>query len=311
MLAAFPWGQLDKDRLKAGGFQRFSEHVCVDQHVGIGNHSDLSGSFDDSIDDFAGFRQKSWGYDHLVGVILDDYRHGLTPRHRPIVTDFTLLQVGLENGSMCIVMVSFDDQMRRGGDAALREMGRFFMRSDPVYDSLRRVTSKLAELNIPYAVVGGMALVAHGYDRTTRDVDILVTSAGLVDIHRNLDGLGYVRPFKDSKNLTDTESRVRIEFLITGQFPGDGKPKAVAFPDPLESSTEIDGIRYLSLERLIELKLASGMSNALRAKDIGDVIELIRILKLGEDFDGRLNPYVRAKFTELRAAIEASGDAEI
>ena len=52
-------------------------------------------------------------------------------------------------------------------------------------------------------------------------------------------GLGYIPPFTGSKNLRDTEHGVRIEFLIAGEFPGDGKPKPVAFPDPAEAGVEI------------------------------------------------------------------------
>ena len=72
----------------------------------------------------------------------------------------------------------------------------------------------------------------HGFRRFTEDVDILVTRDGLKAIHAHLEGLGYVPPFTGSKNLRDTEHGVRIEFLIAGEFPGDGKPKPVAFPGP-------------------------------------------------------------------------------
>jgi hypothetical protein len=200
---------------------------------------------------------------------------------------------------------SFDEIMRRGGDRAIMEAGRFFMRDDPVHATLRKITSKLAELGIAYAVVGGMALVAHGYDRTTTDVDILLTSDGLKQAHAALEGLGYVPPFAGSKNLRDTATGVRVEFLVTGQFPGDGKPKPVAFPDPATVAVEIDGIRYIGLPSLLELKLASGMSNITRAKDIGDVLELIRTLKLPRNTTGQLNPYVQPKFLELWDALAA------
>src|SRR6185437_10487559 len=155
----------------------------------------------------------------------------------------------------------------------LREASRFFMRQDKVFESLRRIAQRLSDLSIPYAVAGGMALVAHGYDRTTVDVDVLVDAEGLATIHRTVDGLGYVPPFAGSKNLRDVETGVRIEFLIAGQFPGDGKPKPVAFPDPSHAAIEIDGVRYLRLTNLIELKLASGMTNAGRLKDLADVQE--------------------------------------
>jgi len=172
------------------------------------------------------------------------------------------------------------------------------MSIDEVHKTLRAIASKLEALGIPYAVVGGMALVAHGYKRTTVDVDILVTREGNLRAREQLDGLGYIPPFAGSKNLRDTDTGVRIEFLISGDYPGDGKPKPVAFPDPADVAVKIDGIRYLRLETLIELKLASGMTNPLRAKDLGDVVELIRVLRPARSLGESLHESVRAKYYE-------------
>jgi hypothetical protein len=202
-------------------------------------------------------------------------------------------------------MVRFEEKMSRGGSAAVLEAGRFFMRKDPVNQALRRICRRLAELRIPYAVVGGMALVAHGYDRTTADVDILLTREGLAEAHESLVGLGYLPPFESSKHLRDTETGVRIEFLVAGDYPGDGKPKPVSFPDPSDAAVEIGGIRYLGLPQLVELKLASGMTNPGRLKDLADVQELIRCLRLPVEFAGQLHPYVQPKFRELWEAVQA------
>ncbi len=154
-----------------------------------------------------------------------------------------------------------------------------------------------------------MALVAHGYDRTTTDVDILLTVDGLKRVHEALEGLGYVPPFAGSKQLRDTATGVRIEFLVSGQYPGDGKPKPIAFPDPQDTATEILGIRYIGLPNLLELKLASGMTNAGRLKDLADVQELIRLLKLPRSTAERLDPYVREKFFELWDAVDGDTTA--
>jgi hypothetical protein len=207
-------------------------------------------------------------------------------------------------------MDAFEDVIRRGGEAALLELQRFFMGQDKVHQALHRIATKLAELNIPYAIAGGMALNAHGFRRATVDVDVLVTPEGLRKVHEALEGLGYVPPFAGSKNLRDVESSVRIEFLVTGQFPGDGKPKPVAFPDPAAVRQEIDGISFLNLPTLVELKLASGMTNAGRLKDLGDVQELIRTLGLKRDFAESLNEYVRGKYIELWDAVETSFDPD-
>ncbi len=177
------------------------------------------------------------------------------------------------------------------------------MQKDPVYESLRAITSRLRELNVPHAVMGGMALVAHGYRRTTEDVDILVTQEGLTAIHRSVVGLGYRPLFEGSKNIRDIQTGVRIEFLVTGQYPGDACPKPVAFPDPDNASVEIDGIRYLQLPTLIELKLASGMTNPGRLRDLADVQEIIRVLQLPDGFVDRLDPFVRDEFRKLACGI--------
>jgi len=200
---------------------------------------------------------------------------------------------------------AYEKLARAGGIEGLRRAGEFFMPDGSVERTLRNITTRLDELGISYAIVGGMALVSHGYERTTVDVDLLVTEIGLKKIHESLDGLGYVPPFPGSKYLRDAETGVRIEFLVAGQFPGDGKPKPVAFPDPASSFVEIDGIKVLAIEKLVELKLASGMTNPGRLKDLADVQELIRWAKLDEAFAHKLNEFVRAKFLELFHAVQA------
>jgi hypothetical protein len=182
---------------------------------------------------------------------------------------------------------------------ALSEGGRFFEGKSEAQLALRKITKRLNELGIAYCVAGGMALFHHGYRRFTDDVDILVTSDGLKQIHSKLDGLGYVRPFELSKNLRDTELGVRVEFLIAGQFPGDGKPKPVCFPHPASACVEFEGVQYLNLPKLVELKLASGMTSPGRMKDLSDVLELIKVLNLSNEFGDQLDPFVQPKYKEL------------
>lgn len=56
------------------------------------------------------------------------------------------------------------------------------------------------------------------------------------------------------------------------------------------------GHRVLPLHRLIELKLASGMTAAHRGQDLVDVMELIRARDLPRDFAEQLDAYVRAEY---------------
>ena len=209
---------------------------------------------------------------------------------------------------MTLATAELDYTQRMNADRnwALREGSLFFQNEGEVQKSLRRITSRLNDLGIDYAVVGGMALFLHGFRRFTEDVDILVTRDGLKKLHEALEGSGYRPPFADSKNLRDTENGVRIEFLVAGEFPGDGKPKPVAFPEPGRVATEQDQIRLLNLEALIELKLASGMSGLGRLKDLADVQEVIKMLGLPETIADNLNPYVQERYRELWQEIEAA-----
>ena len=205
-------------------------------------------------------------------------------------------------------MIPYEEQLNRDLRWALREGSMHFEKGSAVFNTLVRITKRLDELGIPYAVVGGMALFFHGFRRFTEDVDLLVTRESLRTIHDKLEGLGYLPPFKGSKHLRDTDTGVRIEFLTTGDYPGDGLPKPLAFPDPAKVSEEIDGIQFLQLIPLVELKLASGLSNPGRVKDLGDVQEMIRTLHLPADLASRLNPYVRDKYQELWDGVD-HGDA--
>jgi hypothetical protein len=201
-------------------------------------------------------------------------------------------------------MVEYEQLLNQNLRWALREGSMHFEKESAVHRTLTKIARKLDELGIPYAVARGMALFFHGYRRFTEGVDILVTREGLQKIHTELEGRGYLPPFTGSKNLRDAELGVRIEFLVAGEYPGDGKPKPVAFPDPAAVGVEVEGLRLLNLASLIELKLASGMSNPLRLKDIADVQELIQLLKLPADFADQLNPFVRDKFRELWTLIQ-------
>ncbi len=95
---------------------------------------------------------------------------------------------------------------------------------------------------------------------------------------------------------------MKIDFLITGDFPGDGKPKPVVFPDPREAAVAGEKYRIVSLHKLVEMKLASGMTAPHRLQDLADVLRLIHAADLPRDFGAQINPYVRDKFDELWVA---------
>ncbi|MBL8795509.1 MAG: nucleotidyltransferase family protein [Planctomycetia bacterium] len=202
-------------------------------------------------------------------------------------------------------MTTYEQQLNADRRWALQEGSMHFEKTSAVHKSLNKITRRLAELGIPYAVVGGMALFMHGFRRFTEDVDLLVTRESLATIHKELEGLGYVPPFQGSKQLRDTETGVRIEFLVTGDYPGDGKPKPITFPNPADVAIDLDGIRCIQLPRLIELKLASGTAPG-RLKDLGDVQTLISQLRLPVELADDLDPSVRELYRRFWDEVQIS-----
>ncbi|MDQ1707705.1 MAG: hypothetical protein QOJ88_916 [Pyrinomonadaceae bacterium] len=183
---------------------------------------------------------------------------------------------------------------------------RYLMGQGTLNNTLAQLTRDLREHEIDYIVIGAVALLAHGYPRFTEDIDLVMTPDGLEKFHRELIGLGYAPAFPGAKKrLRSTRDGISIEVMTTGEYPGDGKPKPVSMPVPNSASIEIDGVQFVTLEKLIELKLASGTAPH-RLKDLADVQELIKFRALDKNFAERLDPYVREKFLELYEAVAQS-----
>jgi hypothetical protein len=190
-----------------------------------------------------------------------------------------------------------------------KRVDAFMMDQSPVHDTMRRLAKAFNDLEIAFAIAGAMAANAHGHRRTTADVDVLLRREDLVRFKDCWMGRGWLDIFEGSKGFKDTLNGVKVDVLIVGDYPGDGKPKPISFPNP-ESVRELrgEGLPYLNLKSLLELKIASGMTAAHRPRDLDDAIQLIRINTLPQDYSDRLDPFVREKFSELWHAAQISED---
>jgi len=169
-----------------------------------------------------------------------------------------------------------------------------------VHKTLKQLARDLEQEGISYAFIGGMALNLWGYSRETVDVDVLLTAGGLEQFRNRFVGRGYVLGFPEaSKTFRNVDTQVKIEVITAGEYPGDGKPKSVAFPDPATARQNRDGYWIVTLEKLIELKLASGLSAPHRMKDLVDVQELIGILQLPAELAEQLDESVRGEYRRL------------
>ena len=184
-------------------------------------------------------------------------------------------------------------------DALLSEAQEYFMGEGGIHAAAAAIGRLLSESGIDYAIAGAIALAEHGFKRLTTDVDVLIRREDLARFKAQWLGRGYVEVRSGGKAVRDTANNVKIDFLITGDFPGDGKPKPVAFPEPRDAAVQGGKYRVVSLPRLVELKLASGITAPHRLHDLADVLRLIREAGLRRDFSSQLDPYVRPKFDEL------------
>jgi len=190
---------------------------------------------------------------------------------------------------------------------AYEEGLRFFRGVGLMNTTLRRLAQDLEACGIPYCVIGAVALNQHGYQRFTHDIVVLMTREGLQKFTEELLGRGYRLAFEGAtKTFRATAENVPIEVITAGEFPGDRKPKPVVFADPVDCSVEIDGIRTVTLEKLIELKLASGVTGLGRRRDLADVQELIRVRALESSLADRLDLSVRPLYLELHSELEAA-----
>ncbi len=144
-------------------------------------------------------------------------------------------------------LIPYEQRLNQNSRWALTEGSIFFEGRGAVQEAMRRIAQRLDQIGVAYAIVGGMAQFRHGFRRFTEGVDLLVTRDGLAAIHEQLEGRGYLSARVGSQHLRDTELGVKIKFLVSGGYPGDGKPKPVSFPDPESVSEVIDGRKYVRL----------------------------------------------------------------
>lgn len=179
------------------------------------------------------------------------------------------------------------------------------MGASPIHAAAARITDALNKLDIPFVIAGALAANAHGHVRTTENIDLVLTREGLARFKERFLGRGWIEQFPGSKGVRDDVHNVNIDILLTGDYPVDGRPKPVAFPDPSQArELDADGRPILALPMLLTLKLASGMTAPHRPRDLDDVIQLIRKNGLDQRYGDRLDPYVRAKYLEMWSAAQ-------
>lgn len=117
-------------------------------------------------------------------------------------------------------------------DAAYGEGIEFFRGKGRLNEAIKKLAADLDREGIEYAAIGAMALNRHGYRRFTEDIALLLTPEGLESFRDRLVGLGYRPAFEGStkkEKFRITGENIPLEIIISGEYPGDGKPKPVVF----------------------------------------------------------------------------------
>ncbi|CAF5147146.1 unnamed protein product [Rotaria sp. Silwood1] len=187
-----------------------------------------------------------------------------------------------------------------------RDLSMFLNKDGPVWLTIKSLTNGLEDQKVNYAIIGGLAVYAHGYKRTTHDCDILLSRADYEKFMTKLANLGLKPKFQGArKKFIFTSTEISVDVVIEGEYPGDGSIGPISFPNPKVCQENIDDMKVISLPKLIDLKLTSYKRlPTARLKDCSDVVELIKSLNLNHSFSNLLDPSVRNEFEQLVLDLE-------
>ena len=163
--------------------------------------------------------------------------------------------------------------------------------------SVEAITRALDEASVPFIVVGGLAVVAHGYGRQTQDIDVVIQlqPEAVRNAFRVLETLGY-RPRipVTAEGFANPDQRARWikeKGMTVLNFHSDQHretPLDVFVTEPFDFSEEYRlamveevapgaPVHILRLETLLRLKQEAG-----RPQDLADIAEL-RLLHEGRN----------------------------
>ena len=128
--------------------------------------------------------------------------------------------------------------------------------AERILAAMRTASAMLSAAGIRHALIGGLAVGAHGYPRATRDVDFVVGEEAFV---RHDGGIVTI-----AAGVPIAVGDVQIDTLNVD-------PAEDFLMDALIHAPKTDGIPVLPIGALIYMKL-----KASRQKDLGDVTELIK-----------------------------------
>jgi hypothetical protein len=145
---------------------------------------------------------------------------------------------------------------------------------------LTTLSMRAAEAGLSYLLIGGNAVIAHGFPRQTRDIDLLVREADRRKWDSLILSLGFTqhqvaRSFQMYNPIDRSLPPVDLMVVNESTFS-----KVMA--EAQEGSSHGVRVRLPKLSHLIAMKLHSLRSDAphRRSRDLLDVLELIRLNRI-------------------------------
>jgi len=123
---------------------------------------------------------------------------------------------------------------------------------------------------IPLAIVGGLAAIHHGYERFTKDIDVVVRSRNLDIFLRVAPQYGIKIIWADPEGWHKLQCEgVPIDVVPEGRKPRKDAPTTIPAPDELGVR---EGADYAGLAGWMETKLGS-----YRVQDRADIVQVLKV----------------------------------
>ena len=185
--------------------------------------------------------------------------------------------------------VTFSRRPLRRQGADLKPVGEVV--SERVWRAMIDSSALLSKLGVGHALVGGLAVGAHGWPRATKDVDFLVddsawqkTDGGLVVMRSGLPVQAHGVAV-DTLSIRDDESHLQAA---------------------IDAAERTEGVPVAPVEAVVYMKLASP-----RSRDRQDVIELVRAgldVSSVRHYLDRHAPHLRGRFDEAVQTAESEDE---
>jgi predicted nucleotidyltransferase len=167
-------------------------------------------------------------------------------------------------------------------------------------DDFAAIARALNDVSVPFIVVGGVAVIEHGYGRNTYDVDLVLhlTRDAILRCFDALAALGYQpRVPITAEQFADPDERRRIltekQMQVLNFWSDDHRQTPLdlfvtepfVFEEEYEKSEEREvapglSVRIVSLGTLLDMKRVAG-----RPKDLADIDELSLLHGLPSSYD--------------------------